>query len=89
MFCSTERIFGLEDGSALGRARPWQNVVGAVFGKAVVADADNLILLVDNARAHLSARILAPLSAQYRHGQEVLVPVDVVGSLCSSLTFGD
>lgn len=69
------RVFGVEE---LSLAFPGQLVIGTAPGKAVVADTDDLVLVVGDAGPHLSVGVLAALGGKQGHRHEVLVPGEVV-----------
>ena len=57
---------------------PRQMVIAASFGEPVVSDPYDPPLPVHDDRANLSLGVLAPHRRQHRHGQKVLVPVQVI-----------
>ena len=60
----------------VARPPPRIDAVVAAVRHAVVADADDVLVLVHNARADLRVRILAPVGREDRYAHKVFVPRD-------------
>ena len=64
-------IFAFEE---IAITAPGHVIVGTAARQAVVADADDAVLLVDDAGANLGVRVFAALRRQERHSHEVFIP---------------
>ena len=58
----------------LPRPSPWILMVVAAVRHPVVADADDMLVLVDDAGADLRMRILAAVGGKERHAHKILIP---------------
>ena len=61
-------------------AAPGHVVVGAAARQAVVADADDAVLVVDDAGPDLGVRVFAALRRQEGHSHEVFIPRQIIAA---------
>ena len=71
------RVFGRQE---IPLAIPGKLIIGAADGKAVVAHADNLVLVIGDAGTYLGVGIFAPFCREQGDGHEILIPAQVIGS---------